>query len=142
MAAADAAGQVIRPLFRSALLVEAKGDASPVTEADKGAERAMRALLSARFPERRATALSIHGMGATLSDTLTPLAVGSLVYQGVIVAFASYLVWFWLLTRYYAARLAVFSFLGLRFVYAVAATSTYTLIATHTWVFTALGEVP
>jgi len=50
-AAADAAGGVIRPLFRSALLVEAKGDASPVTEADRGAERAMRALLSGRFPD-------------------------------------------------------------------------------------------
>jgi MFS family permease len=35
--------------------------------------------LSARFPERRATALSIHGMGATISDTLTPLAVGALL---------------------------------------------------------------
>lgn len=49
-AAADAAGAVIRPLFRSALLVEAKGDASPVTAADRGAEEAMRAVLSARFP--------------------------------------------------------------------------------------------
>jgi FSR family fosmidomycin resistance protein-like MFS transporter len=35
--------------------------------------------LSARFPERRATALSIHGMGATVADTLTPLAVGALL---------------------------------------------------------------
>ena len=35
--------------------------------------------LSLRFPERRATALSIHGMGATVSDTLTPLAVGALL---------------------------------------------------------------
>jgi MFS transporter, FSR family, fosmidomycin resistance protein len=35
--------------------------------------------LSARFPERRATALSIHGMGATVFDTLTPLAVGALL---------------------------------------------------------------
>jgi FSR family fosmidomycin resistance protein-like MFS transporter len=35
--------------------------------------------LSARFPERRATALSIHGMGATVSDTLTPIAVGALL---------------------------------------------------------------
>jgi drug/metabolite transporter (DMT)-like permease len=42
---------------------------------------------------------------------LTPLAVGSLLYQGVIVAFASYLIWFWLLTRYLAGRLAVFGFL-------------------------------
>jgi drug/metabolite transporter (DMT)-like permease len=42
---------------------------------------------------------------------VTPLAVVSLAYQAVIVAFASYLVWFWLLTRYLAGRLAVFSFL-------------------------------
>jgi drug/metabolite transporter (DMT)-like permease len=42
---------------------------------------------------------------------LTPLSVGSLLYQGVVVAFASYLVWFWLLTRYLAGRLAVFGFL-------------------------------
>jgi len=43
---------------------------------------------------------------------LTAVALASLAYQGVIVAFASYLVWFWLLTRYLAARLAVFSFLA------------------------------
>jgi drug/metabolite transporter (DMT)-like permease len=42
---------------------------------------------------------------------VSPLAVASLAFQGVIVAFASYLAWFWLLTRYLAARLAVFSFL-------------------------------
>ena len=35
----------------------------------------------------------------------------SLAYQSVIVAFASYLTWFWLLTRYLASRLMVFSFL-------------------------------
>ena len=43
---------------------------------------------------------------------LTPFALASLAYQGAIVAFASYLVWFWLLTRYLAARLAVFSFMA------------------------------
>ncbi|MBI5908806.1 MAG: DMT family transporter [Betaproteobacteria bacterium] len=42
---------------------------------------------------------------------LTPKVVASLAYQSVIVAFASYLAWFWLLTRYLAGRLAVFSFL-------------------------------
>jgi drug/metabolite transporter (DMT)-like permease len=42
---------------------------------------------------------------------LTPLALASLAYQGAIVAFASYLAWFWLLTRYLAGRLAVFSFM-------------------------------
>jgi myo-inositol-1(or 4)-monophosphatase len=49
-AAADLAGAAIRPLFRSALLVEAKGDASPVTEADRAAERAIRALLAEKLP--------------------------------------------------------------------------------------------
>jgi drug/metabolite transporter (DMT)-like permease len=34
------------------------------------------------------------------------------VFQSVVVAFASYLAWFWLLTRYLAGRLAVFSFLA------------------------------
>jgi drug/metabolite transporter (DMT)-like permease len=43
--------------------------------------------------------------------TVTALVVASLAYQGVIVAFASYLAWFWLLTRYLAARLSVLSFL-------------------------------
>jgi drug/metabolite transporter (DMT)-like permease len=38
--------------------------------------------------------------------------VTSLVFQSVVVAFASYLTWFWLLTRYLAARLSVFSFLS------------------------------
>jgi drug/metabolite transporter (DMT)-like permease len=42
---------------------------------------------------------------------LTLVSVTSLLYQGVIVAFASYLIWFWLLTRYLAGRLAVFGFL-------------------------------
>ena len=49
--------------------------------------------------------------GETGVGTLTPKVVASLVYQSVVVAFASYLAWFWLLTRYLAGRLAVFSFL-------------------------------
>jgi drug/metabolite transporter (DMT)-like permease len=43
---------------------------------------------------------------------LTPVTVASLAFQSVVVAFASYLTWFWLLTRYLAGRLAVFSFLA------------------------------
>ena len=50
-------------------------------------------------------------MGEPGVGTLTPKVVASLAYQSVIVAFASYLAWFWLLTRYLAGRLAVFSFL-------------------------------
>lgn len=50
-AAADAAGAAIRPHFRTQLAAELKGDASPVTLADKGAEAAIRAILAARTPE-------------------------------------------------------------------------------------------
>ncbi|KAB2926558.1 MAG: DMT family transporter [Dechloromonas sp.] len=41
----------------------------------------------------------------------TALAWGSLLFQSLIVSFASYLVWFWLLKHYLASRLGVFSFL-------------------------------
>jgi len=41
----------------------------------------------------------------------TPLAWGSLLFQGVVISFASYLAWFWLLRRYLASRLSVFSFM-------------------------------
>jgi drug/metabolite transporter (DMT)-like permease len=37
--------------------------------------------------------------------------LASLAYQALIVAFASYLAWFWLLTRYLAARLSILTFL-------------------------------
>jgi drug/metabolite transporter (DMT)-like permease len=43
---------------------------------------------------------------------LNATVLSSLIFQSVVVAFASYLTWFWLLTRYLAARLAVFSFLS------------------------------
>ena len=41
----------------------------------------------------------------------TPLAWGSLLFQSLVVSFASYLTWFWLLRHYLASRLGVFSFL-------------------------------
>src|SRR3546814_19798472 len=47
---ADAAGEAIRPLFRSNWVPEAKADASPVPEADRAAEAAMRRLLAAEAP--------------------------------------------------------------------------------------------
>jgi drug/metabolite transporter (DMT)-like permease len=43
---------------------------------------------------------------------VTPLAVAILAFQGVIVAFATYLAWFWLLTKYLAARLSAFTFMS------------------------------
>ncbi len=47
---ADAARAAIRPLFRSAYSSERKADRSPVTEADRAAEEAMRRLIKAEFP--------------------------------------------------------------------------------------------
>lgn len=41
----------------------------------------------------------------------TPIAWASLVYQGVLISFITYLAWFWLLRKYLASRLGVLSFL-------------------------------
>jgi drug/metabolite transporter (DMT)-like permease len=41
---------------------------------------------------------------------LTPLVVGSIAYQGIIVAFASYLIWFWLIQTYPVSRISAFTF--------------------------------
>jgi drug/metabolite transporter (DMT)-like permease len=43
---------------------------------------------------------------------LTPLVLASLFYQSVVVAFASFLVWFWLIHRHTVSRLASFTFLA------------------------------
>lgn len=47
---ADAAGAAIRPYFRARFEIETKGDATPVTVADREAEAAMRALISRERP--------------------------------------------------------------------------------------------
>ncbi|MBK7117193.1 MAG: inositol-phosphate phosphatase [Proteobacteria bacterium] len=49
--AADAADAVIAPMYRSNVQVEIKADRTPVTEADRRAEAAIRAVLGARFPD-------------------------------------------------------------------------------------------
>jgi drug/metabolite transporter (DMT)-like permease len=63
-----------------------------------------------------ATSAAVLSGAALITHTtgfgqVTPLVIASLAYQSIAVAFASYLAWFWLLTRYLAGRLAVFSFL-------------------------------
>lgn len=50
-ALAEAAGAAIRPFFRAQFAQEAKADASPVTEADRAAEEAIRALIEQHRPE-------------------------------------------------------------------------------------------
>jgi drug/metabolite transporter (DMT)-like permease len=42
---------------------------------------------------------------------LTPLVLGSLLFQTIWVAFITYLVWFWLVRHYPAGRLSAFTFL-------------------------------
>ncbi len=49
-ALANAAGEAIRPFFRGAYTLETKPDASPVTEADRAAEAAMRRVIEAECP--------------------------------------------------------------------------------------------
>ncbi|MEH6476327.1 MAG: inositol monophosphatase family protein [Sneathiella sp.] len=48
---ADAAGEIIRPLFRQKIDIISKDDASPVTIADQNAEMAMRQIIEAEFPD-------------------------------------------------------------------------------------------
>jgi len=48
---ADVAAAVVGRYYRTAVSVEAKADASPVTIADREAERAMRELIRASYPE-------------------------------------------------------------------------------------------
>jgi len=50
-------------------------------------------------------------MGEKGVINVTGTVVASLAYQCVVVAFVSYLTWFWLLTRYRAAPLSVLSFM-------------------------------
>lgn len=42
----------------------------------------------------------------------TPMVWTSLAFQTIVVCFASYLIWFWLLTKYLAARLGVLAFMA------------------------------
>ena len=48
---ADAAGAVIRPYFRADINIDTKADESPVTIADREAERVMRAIIEAECPD-------------------------------------------------------------------------------------------
>ncbi|RJF99867.1 DMT family transporter [Noviherbaspirillum saxi] len=52
---------------------------------------------------------ALLGQGQDIS--MTGMVWGSLFFQAVIVAFLSYLMWLWLLRKYLASRLSVFSFL-------------------------------
>jgi histidinol-phosphatase len=74
-AAADVAGAVVRPFFRSGLGVDQKADRSPVTIADRTAEQAMRAVLTERFPEHgvQGEEFGLDRPGARLRWVLDPI---------------------------------------------------------------------
>jgi myo-inositol-1(or 4)-monophosphatase len=66
-----AAGAVILPHFRAAIDIENKGDArdyDPVTEADRAAERVIRAAIARRYPDHR-----IRGEEAGVDGGSSPL---------------------------------------------------------------------
>ncbi len=50
-------------------------------------------------------------LGETGVTALTPVIIGGLAFQIVIVAFITYLMWFWLVATYPAGRLSAFTFL-------------------------------
>jgi drug/metabolite transporter (DMT)-like permease len=66
------------------------------------------------FYQLAVSAVVLIGLAAAAGEPgvvrLTPLVLGAVAYQAVIVAFVSYLIWFWLLQRYPASGLAAFSF--------------------------------
>lgn len=82
----------------------------------------MRATKLARVPATKTlfyqlgvSALALPLVSAAMGEPgvarVTPLAVAILAFQGTIVAFATYLAWFWLLTKYFAARLSAATFM-------------------------------
>jgi myo-inositol-1(or 4)-monophosphatase len=64
---ADLAGNIIRPYFRTQLTADQKHDQSPVTQADRAAEQAMRAMIAAREPTH-----GIHGEEFGLENPESP----------------------------------------------------------------------
>lgn len=56
--------------------------------------------------------LAAWAAGSPWPDRWSALGLGSLFYQAVVVTFASYLLWFWLLTCYPATKVQAFVFLS------------------------------
>ena len=72
---ADVAAAVVRRYYRSPVAVESKPDASPVTIADREAERAMRELIRSRYPDHgiEGEEFGAEGAGAELVWHLDPI---------------------------------------------------------------------
>jgi drug/metabolite transporter (DMT)-like permease len=67
------------------------------------------------FYQLAVAAVLLAGIAIALGEItpirITPVAVASVLFQGVVVSFFSYFAWFWLMRRYLASNLAVFSFM-------------------------------
>lgn len=72
---ADAAAEVIRPHFRQRLDIDTKADASPVTIADRNAERVMREIIGRGFPDHgiRGEEFGLHQPEAEWVWVLDPI---------------------------------------------------------------------
>ena len=66
---------------------------------------------------RSGAAAGVYSNGEHGVAFITPLIVGSLIYQVIWIASVTYLAWFWLLHHYPASRLASFTFLTPLFVF-------------------------
>ncbi|MEK1905496.1 MAG: DMT family transporter [Pseudomonas sp.] len=64
--------------------------------------------LSVSFCLLLAYAVATHQLGPI---HWTPISIASVLLQGIVVSFLSYLAWFWLLRRYLASNMAVLSFM-------------------------------
>ncbi|WP_410961559.1 EamA family transporter, partial [Salmonella sp. SAL4457] len=66
------------------------------------------------FYQLAGSAVILLGLAAAVGEAgvtrPTPVVLAALAYQGVVIAFATYLAWFWLLARYPAAEMAAFTF--------------------------------
>jgi histidinol phosphatase-like enzyme (inositol monophosphatase family) len=62
---ADAAAAEIRPRFRQLIATERKADVTPVTEADRAAERAIRAMIAAERPQDAIAGEEYGSVGGT-----------------------------------------------------------------------------
>ncbi len=61
------------------------------------------------FSALQLSAMSVMFEPRPITD-LAPVVVASILYQGIIVAFASYLVWFWLIQVYPVSNISAFTF--------------------------------
>jgi len=110
-AAGGAPANILRGDFLGLLAGAAWGATTVVLRcsslARTSATKALLYQLSAAFVLLLAAAA---GLGETAFNP-TPLAFGSILFQALVVSFVSYLTWLWLLRKYLASRLGVFSFM-------------------------------